>query len=79
MDPVSGGRPDEFRRDGREHVLQEHEKRDQPFRYTGREWDEATGLTHYRARAYDPATGRFLQEDPIWFLAGPHRWVHVLR
>ena len=29
---------------------------DQPFRYTGRERDGATGLTHYRARAYDPAT-----------------------
>lgn len=43
---------------------------DQPFAYTGREWDEATGLYHYRARAYDAETGRFLQEDPIWFSAG---------
>ena len=40
---------------------------EQPFQYTGREWDEATGLYHYRARAYDAETGRFLQEDPIWF------------
>lgn len=37
---------------------------DQPFAYTGREWDAATGLYHYRARAYDAETGRFLQEDP---------------
>ena len=43
---------------------------EQPFRYTGREWDEAAQLYHYRARAYDPSTGVFIQEDPIWFEAG---------
>jgi len=42
----------------------------QPFRYTGREYDMATGLYHYRARVYDPEIGRFLQEDPIGFSAG---------
>lgn len=42
----------------------------QPFRYTGREWDAASGLYHYRARTYDSSTGRFLQEDPIGFLSG---------
>ena len=40
---------------------------DQPFRYTGREFDQATELYHYRARQYDPETGKFIQEDPIWF------------
>jgi RHS repeat-associated protein len=39
----------------------------QRFRYTGREWDGVTRLYHYRARAYDPETGRFLQEDPLGF------------
>jgi RHS repeat-associated protein len=39
----------------------------QRFRYTGREYDALTGLYHYRARAYDPETARFLQEDPLWF------------
>lgn len=34
------------------------------FAYTGREFDEESGLYYYRARYYDPATGRFLQEDP---------------
>lgn len=35
-----------------------------------REYDSATGLYHYRARAYDPASKRFLQQDPIGFAAG---------
>jgi RHS repeat-associated protein len=33
-----------------------------PFRYTGRELDSETGLYYYRARYYDPTTGRFLSE-----------------
>jgi len=41
----------------------------QPFRYTGREHEEETGLYYYRARHFDANTGRFLQEDPIWFEA----------
>jgi len=43
---------------------------EQPFRFTGREWDTAAQLYHYRARNYDPSTGRFIQEDPIGFAAG---------
>ena len=42
---------------------------EQPFRFTGREYDRFTKLYHYRAREYDPVSGRFLQEDPIWFSA----------
>jgi RHS repeat-associated protein len=34
-----------------------------PFQYTGREMDAETGLYYYRARYYDPTTGRFLSED----------------
>lgn len=38
------------------------------FRYTRREFDAETGLYYYRARYYDPTTGRFINEDPIrWF------------
>ena len=36
-----------------------------PFTYTGREYDRSTGLYYYRARYYDPTTGRFLSEDPL--------------
>jgi RHS repeat-associated protein len=38
---------------------------DQPFTYTGREYDAESGLYYYRARYYDARAGRFLSEDPI--------------
>jgi RHS repeat-associated protein len=38
-----------------------------PFRYTARESDPETGLYYYRARYYDPSTGRFLGEDLFKF------------
>ena len=37
------------------------------FGFTGREFDEETGLLYVRARYYDPATGSFISEDPIGF------------
>ena len=37
----------------------------QPFSYTGREYDEESGLYFYRARYFDANTGRFFSEDPI--------------
>jgi RHS repeat-associated protein len=37
------------------------------FRYTGREFDTETSLYYYRARYYDPTTGRFFTEDPVGF------------
>jgi RHS repeat-associated protein len=40
------------------------------FGYTGRELDSETGLYYYRARYYDPSTGRFISADPIGFDAG---------
>jgi RHS repeat-associated protein len=40
------------------------------FKYTGREYDAELGIYYYRARYYDPATGRFLGEDPKGFAAG---------
>ena len=35
------------------------------FLFTGREYDSESGLYHYRARAYSPSLGRFLQWDPL--------------
>ncbi len=40
------------------------------YGFTAREHDARTGLIHYRARAYDPLTGQFLQRDPIGFASG---------
>jgi RHS repeat-associated protein len=40
------------------------------FQFTGREWDNETGLHYYRARFYDAATGRFLSEDQLRFGSG---------
>jgi RHS repeat-associated protein len=49
---------------------QRGENTDQPFAYTGREWDRETGLYYYRARYYDPRIGRFISKDPISFAGG---------
>lgn len=38
-----------------------------PFQYTARDSDAETGLRYYRARYYDPGTGRFISEDPVRF------------
>ncbi len=35
------------------------------FYFTGQEYELETGLYNYKARTYDPKTGRFLQPDPV--------------
>jgi len=40
------------------------------FTYTGREFDSEIDLYYYRARFYDPALGRFINQDPLGFDAG---------
>jgi RHS repeat-associated protein len=40
------------------------------YQYTGREFDNFTGLQYSRARFYDPKIGRFISEDPIGFIGG---------
>jgi RHS repeat-associated protein len=40
------------------------------YKFTGREADDLTGLLYYRARYYDPQSGRFISEDPKGFNAG---------
>jgi RHS repeat-associated protein len=35
------------------------------YTYTGREWDEESGLYHYRYRYYEPIIGRFISPDPL--------------
>ena len=40
------------------------------YTYTGREWDDALDLYHFRARMYDPFGGRFVSVDPIKYWDG---------
>ena len=40
------------------------------YAYTGRYFDEDTGLQYNRARWYDAEAGRFLSIDPILFNSG---------
>ena len=47
-----------------------------PFTYTGREVGEG-GLLFYRARFLQPGVGRFTEEDPLRFDAGPHFYRYV--
>ena len=40
------------------------------YRFQGREWSAATGLTNFRMRWYDAETGRWLSKDPIGLSGG---------
>jgi RHS repeat-associated protein len=40
------------------------------YKYTGREFDSATGLQYNRAPYYDPTTGRWISQDPLGFDPG---------
>jgi len=46
-------------------IIQQTGAVENPYTYTGREFDAETGLYYYRARYYDARTGRFLQKDPL--------------
>jgi RHS repeat-associated protein len=69
-EPVQAGAASNYAYDAYGRVVASFETVDNPYLFTGRELDLESGLYHYRARAYDPETGRFLQEDPLGFAAG---------
>jgi len=45
--------------------------------YTGREWDAAADLYHYRHRTYSPREHRFMQGDPIGLGGGWNYYSYV--
>ena len=47
------------------------------YGYTGRERDPDTTQLYYRARFYDPPSGRFTGEDPMGLLAGLNLYAYV--
>lgn len=47
------------------------------FQFTGQPWIQAVSLYHYRARAYAPNLGRFMQTDPILHAGGMNLYAYV--
>ena len=50
---------------------------DNPYAFTGREFDPESGLYYNRHRSWDPHTGRFLQEDPLGLEEGVNLYPYV--
>jgi RHS repeat-associated protein len=49
----------------------------QHWTFTGRYHEEEVNLYYYRARSYDPTTGRFLQRDPLGHAAGANLYEYA--
>ena len=70
LSDVTGATAKSYAYDAWGNILDQTGSVENSYSYTGRELDAETGLYYYRARYYDPAIGRFLQEDPIGFNGG---------
>jgi RHS repeat-associated protein len=50
---------------------------EQPYTYTGREFDSESGLYYYRNRYFDSQAGRFLTRDPLGISRSPNVYNYV--
>jgi RHS repeat-associated protein len=66
----NGGVVNHFTYDSFGKVLSASGTVDTRYKFTGREFDQETGLYYYRARYFDANVGRFIGQDPIGFNAG---------
>jgi RHS repeat-associated protein len=48
-----------------------------PWMFTGRQFDEESGMYYYRARVYDALKGRFLQRDPLGYIQGTNLYEYA--
>ncbi len=48
-----------------------------PYSFTGREWDSEASLYYYRSRYYNRKIGRFISKDPIGFIGGLNLYRYV--
>lgn len=63
-------------RDGNGHQLT-HSGVGNIWTFAARQWDEESGLLHYRNRAYAPELGRFLQQDPSGYVDGLNLYAYA--
>jgi len=73
----SGATAQSYAYDAYGNIVQQTGTVENPYTYTGREFDAETGLYYYRARYYDPRIGRFLQKDPASFSGGINFYAYV--
>ena len=49
-----------------------------PYLFTGRRFDEETGLYYYRARYFDDEQARFISRDPLGYVDGMNLYEYVI-
>ncbi|MDH4155407.1 MAG: RHS repeat-associated core domain-containing protein [Nitrospira sp.] len=77
MTDSAGATAKSYSYDAYGNILESPGTLDQPYAYTGREFDTESGLYYYRARYYESSSGRFLQQDPIGLAGGLNLYGYV--